>query len=103
MPIKDTSAVSLNSWIARWSDRLDAQPESREAIGEDMDAHNPIFIPRNHKVEEALEAAIAGDLEPVRTLLQVLRDPFTESAEFASYALPATQSFTSCFRTFCGT
>ena len=103
IPSAAEDSASLNSWIARWSDRLDAQSMSREAIGEDMDAHNPIYIPRNHKVEEALEAAIAGDLEPVRTLLQVLQRPFTESAEFASYALPAAQSFTSCFRTFCGT
>lgn len=103
LPSGDGSSADLGDWLDRWSARLDAQAEDRAAIAQDMDTRNPIYIPRNHKVEEALEAAINGDLDPVRELLQVVRQPFTESAEFASYALPASPSFTACFRTFCGT
>jgi serine/tyrosine/threonine adenylyltransferase len=68
-----------------------------------MDRVNPIYIPRNHKVEEALKAAFeSDDFAPFETLLGVLQHPFTEKAEFAEFAEPAPESF-GPYRTFCGT
>ena len=67
-----------------------------------MDAVNPIYIPRNHKVEEALQRAIAGDLSKFETLLTVLSDPYTEQPRCGEYALPAPASF-GHYTTFCGT
>ena len=67
-----------------------------------MDLANPVYIPRNHLVEEALTAATAGDLAPVGALLEVLADPFTEQPGLERYAQPAPPEF-GRYRTFCGT
>jgi uncharacterized protein YdiU (UPF0061 family) len=66
-------------------------------------AANPIYIPRNHLVEEALEAAVtADDLAPMHRLLEAVTHPFDEREGFERYAEPAPDSFTN-FQTFCGT
>ena len=67
-----------------------------------MDLVNPIYIPRNHLVEEALAAATAGDLEPFRRLVDVLASPFAERPGLESYARPAGDGFGD-YQTFCGT
>ena len=74
-----------------------------EATARAMDAVNPAYIPRNHLVEEALEAARRGDLQPFEHLVEVLRSPFVERAEWARYAQPAPERFASTYVTFCGT
>jgi serine/tyrosine/threonine adenylyltransferase len=72
-------------------------------VAAEMDAVNPIYIPRNHKVEEALAAATDNDdLAPMRTMLDVLARPFTERPGFEALAKPAPESF-GRYRTFCGT
>ena len=67
-----------------------------------MDAVNPLFIPRNHLVEEVIAAAIErGDLSPFERLNTVLARPYDEQPEFAAYAgLPPSMEG---YRTFCGT
>ena len=67
-----------------------------------MDRVNPVYIPRNHRVEEALTAATAGDLEPFDHLLDVLAHPFDERSGLEQYAVPA-QANCGTYRTFCGT
>jgi uncharacterized protein YdiU (UPF0061 family) len=67
-----------------------------------MDRVNPIYIPRNHLVEEALTAATAGDLDPLQGLLVALSAPYTERAGLQRYATPAPVDF-GVYRTFCGT
>ena len=67
-----------------------------------MNRVNPAYIPRNHKVEEALAAATAGDLHPFRTLLDVLSQPFDERPGLEAFAAPAPSAF-GPYRTFCGT
>jgi uncharacterized protein YdiU (UPF0061 family) len=67
-----------------------------------MDRVNPVYIPRNHQMESALGAATAGDLAPLRRLLDVLARPFDERPGLESYAAPAPASF-GAYRTFCGT
>jgi uncharacterized protein YdiU (UPF0061 family) len=67
-----------------------------------MDRVNPVYIPRNHLVEEALAAATGGDLQPTSALLAVLADPFTEQAGAERYAEPAPTDF-GPYQTFCGT
>jgi uncharacterized protein YdiU (UPF0061 family) len=63
---------------------------------------NPVVIPRNHRVEEALGAAEAGDLAPLHRLLAALREPFAATPENAAYRSGPP---TGCgpYRTFCGT
>jgi uncharacterized protein YdiU (UPF0061 family) len=67
-----------------------------------MDRVNPVYIPRNHLVEEALTAASDGDLEPLGRLLQAVSAPFDERPGLERYAAPAPQDF-GAYRTFCGT
>ena len=74
----------------------------RTTLARAMDQINPIYIPRNHKTEEALAAATNGDLEPFHELLQVVTRPFDERPGCEAYALPAPPAFAP-YRTFCGT
>ena len=68
-----------------------------------MNRVNPIYIPRNHLMEEALRAAEEeGDFDPSHTLLSVLSDPFTEREGLEDYARPAPASFGPHI-TYCGT
>jgi uncharacterized protein YdiU (UPF0061 family) len=68
-----------------------------------MDRVNPVYIARNHLVEEALAAATAGDLEPFERLLDVLALPFDERPGIERYGAPAPAGFGASYRTFCGT
>ena len=64
----------------------------------------PLYIPRNHRVEAALTAAIErDDYGPFEELLTVLARPFEERPEFAAYAQPPSEEEQRNFRTFCGT
>jgi uncharacterized protein YdiU (UPF0061 family) len=67
-----------------------------------MDRVNPVYIPRNHNVQEALDAATDGDLEPFRRLLSVLERPFSRRAGLQEYEGRAPDDF-GPYRTFCGT
>jgi uncharacterized protein YdiU (UPF0061 family) len=89
----------FDAWAERWRAQLGGDPQ---AIAEAMNRVNPIYIPRNHLVEEALAAATAGDLEPFRRLVDVLAAPFEERPGLEAFAAPAPPSF-GAYRTFCGT
>ena len=76
------------------------QLKSRVAM---MDKVNPIYIPRNHKVEEALSIAVEeGDLTEFKKFLSIVTKPFDEVSGQESYAAPAPKTNTP-YRTFCGT
>jgi len=92
----------LADWLKRWHERIAKQSATGSASR--MRSVNPIYIPRNHLVEEALDAATNGaDLEPFQKLLAVLAHPFEERKELAGYAQPASGKFTDSYKTFCGT
>ena len=67
-----------------------------------MDRVNPVVVPRNHLVEEALEAATSGDLAPLGRLLAAVTQPFVVRPGMERYAEPAPADF-GRYRTFCGT
>jgi uncharacterized protein YdiU (UPF0061 family) len=86
--------AGFDDWMSRW-----------RALGPDaesMDRANPIYIPRNHLVEEALTAATAGDLDPLERLLVAVTNPYDERAGLERYASAAPEGF-GPYRTFCGT
>jgi protein adenylyltransferase len=86
-----------------WAARRDALlPADRAGVAAAMDRVNPIYIPRNHRVEEALTAATAGDLGPFRTLLDVVSKPYTERPGLADFAGPGPESGVP-YVTYCGT
>ena len=93
----------FNQWHERWQARLTRQKESKVSVDELMGNSNPALIPRNHRVEEALEAAtIQGDYGVMERLLDALRNPYAHSPEQAFYSTPPEPS--SCpYRTYCGT
>jgi uncharacterized protein YdiU (UPF0061 family) len=93
---------AFDAWADRWRAQLSSQAADPRAIAEAMDRVNPVYIPRNHQIEEALAAASAGDLGPFGRLLDVLAKPFDERPGLEPYAAPAPPSFGS-YRTFCGT
>ncbi|MEV4422208.1 protein adenylyltransferase SelO [Patulibacter sp. NPDC049589] len=95
-------SAGLAAWTARWRAQLAAQGRDAGEAAAAMDAVNPVYIPRNHRVEEALAAATAGDLGPFERLVDVVRRPFEEREGLESYAGPAPED-QGHYRTFCGT
>jgi uncharacterized protein YdiU (UPF0061 family) len=91
--------AAFDAWAVRWEALL---PRDRAAVAAAMDRVNPVYIPRNHLVEEALAAATAGDMGPFRRLLEVVVDPFVERPGRERYAEPAPAG---CgpHVTYCGT
>jgi len=92
----------IDAWLAAWRARLarDARtPRERAAA---MRRVNPLFVPRNHRVEQALRAAASGDLRPFETLCEVLRRPFDEQPAHAALAEPPRPEEV-VSETFCGT
>jgi uncharacterized protein YdiU (UPF0061 family) len=90
-------------WNESWQERLGRQRETKDSSYQLMRSSNPAIIPRNHRVEDALEAAVSiGDNTVMDRLLDVLSSPYAYSKEQTEYAtLPALSS--SPYRTFCGT
>jgi uncharacterized protein YdiU (UPF0061 family) len=96
-------AAKYDAWAARWRERLAREPQAAATRRAAMQAANPVYIPRNHRVEAVLEAAIErDDYAPFEEFLQVLARPYEERAGFADYAEPAPPS-EGAYRTFCGT
>jgi len=95
--------LDFKQWFERWQARLKRQPASREASYQLMNTHNPAVIPRNHRVEEALAAAVErADFSVMEKLLGVLSQPYQDPPEQAGYQLPAPPS-AKPYQTFCGT
>ena len=95
-------SAKLEPWLARWQERVQREGSDPVVQAAAMNQVNPVYIPRNYKVEEALQAASAGDLTKFEFLLTVLAAPFTERNEFGEYAEPAPASF-GPYTTYCGT
>ena len=95
---------TLDDWLGRWRARCDAENIGAEDRAMQMRSVSPWLIPRNHRVEEALDAAsLDGDMKPFETLLRALSTPYEESPDYAHLAEPAPPDFTRAFQTFCGT
>ncbi|NDW54535.1 YdiU family protein [Aliiroseovarius sp. PrR006] len=95
------TADGTKGWIARYQHRL-THDGGNNARTDAMNAVNPIYIPRNHKVEEALTAASDGDMEVFDRLLEILSSPFDEQPGAEAFALPAPDGF-GPYTTYCGT
>jgi uncharacterized protein YdiU (UPF0061 family) len=92
---------SVEGWLAAWGARR--AREGAEGAGQ-MDEVNPLVIPRNHLVEQALAAAVGqGDLAPFEALLAAITDPFGPATGRERFTLPPPAGFAEGFRTFCGT
>lgn len=96
------SSMDFADWLLRWKERRTRQNLDSKAVSKLMLESNPAVIPRNHRVEEALEAAVEGDYAVIQTLLDVLASPYAHTTEQAIYNTPPEPS-SRCYKTFCGT
>ncbi|MFP3389522.1 protein adenylyltransferase SelO [Brevibacillus sp. SIMBA_040] len=100
-PLFGTEEFTL--WHEQWQARLGRQEESKAASLELMRSSNPAVIPRNYRVEEALEAAVQkGDYSVMKRLLAVLANPYAYSPEQEEYA-PLPPCSNRPYQTYCGT
>lgn len=96
--------AALKAWLPRWRARLEVESATPEQRAQAMRTVSPLYIPRNHKVEEALDAAVElGNYAPFEQLLDVLQQPFMERPGLAAYVEPAPVNASAGYQTFCGT
>jgi uncharacterized protein YdiU (UPF0061 family) len=98
-----TEPAAFHTWAARWRKRLSSEDVSPEERARAMRRQNPAFIPRNHRIEEMIEAAVQrDDFAPFETLVRVLERPYEEQPEHAHLA-EAPEPSQRVRQTFCGT
>ncbi len=93
-----TDRAAFDAWAQDWQARI-AEEDDPEGV---MRAANPVLIPRNHRIEEMISAAVEGDLAPFSRLMQAYAAPFTADSEFDDLRRPPAES-ERVHRTFCGT
>ncbi len=93
-----TDRAGFDAWAARWRARLEAEEDEPEAV---MRAANPAVIPRNHRIEEMIDAALGGDMAPFEALMQALSRPYETPEDPALTRPPAASERVQA--TFCGT
>jgi uncharacterized protein YdiU (UPF0061 family) len=95
--------AAYDEWAARWRQRIGHEPQSAAERSTAMRAVNPAFIPRNHRIEAIIDAAVnRDDYAPFEELIAVLTKPFEDQPEFAGYAEPPKPE-QRVLQTFCGT
>ncbi|CAN7183854.1 YdiU family protein [Pararhizobium sp. LjRoot255] len=101
MSFSDPAAVT--PWLADWRARLAREAQTSQQRAQAMRLVNPAYIPRNHRIEQAIRAAEdEGDFSLFEALLKVLAKPYEDQQGFSAYAAPPTPS-EEVVRTFCGT
>ena len=95
--------TEFDAWAARWHSRLREEPSAAEERAAAMRRVNPAYIPRNHLVQQVIDAAVErAEYEPFRELVRVTAHPYEEAPETEAYAKPARPE--QCvLQTFCGT
>jgi serine/tyrosine/threonine adenylyltransferase len=94
---------AIDEWLAAYRDRLSREGLNAQARADGMRQINPIYIPRNHQVEAALNAASErGDYAPFEKLLAIVQRPFEERPEGSGFELPPAPG-QRVLQTFCGT
>jgi uncharacterized protein YdiU (UPF0061 family) len=95
--------AAYDEWAARWRQRTSEEPQDPAQRRTAMRAVNPAFIPRNHRVEAVIEAAVSrDDFAPFEELLTVLSKPYDDQPGFSAYAEPP-EPHQRVLQTFCGT
>ncbi|BCN29106.1 protein adenylyltransferase SelO [Anaeromicropila herbilytica] len=89
-------------WYDRWKVRLENQDKTKDEVHQMMRRNNPSVIPRNHRVEEALEAAVGGDYSVMDRLLEAISKPYDYTNDQEEYTT-VPEKTDKCYRTFCGT
>jgi len=98
---KDYEDEDFKNWKKRWNERLKTNNNTPEKSLKLMRSANPIVIPRNHKVEEVLEAAEKNNFKPITRLVEILKDPYSQQKNIINYQIPSNSE--KKYQTFCGT
>ncbi len=94
---------NFNEWFLRWNKRLEKEKLEKSKIALEMNKINPFYIPRNHLVEDVINAAVNNnDFSKLKELLKVVRKPFTKGDFDKKYSLPPLPEEI-ISNTFCGT
>ena len=93
---------TYDAWALKWRQQMASDAIDGKARATAMRALNPLFIPRNPRIEQVISAAVVGDFAPFERLLAVLARPFDDQPDFAAYANPP-QPEEVVQQTFCGT
>jgi len=105
--IEEMSVAKHNDWEAwhsRWEERLHAQDADTKRAYELMRSSNPAIIPRNHIVEEVLEAAVKqGNYEQLEQFVEALQSPYAYTSEQQAYSEPPSEQVECGYQTYCGT
>ena len=94
--------AAWDEWAKGWRERLSHESQSTQGRRALMRAANPMFIPRNHRIEAAIHDAQEGRFDPFHELVNVLARPYDDQPEFADYAKPPAPD-EEVLQTFCGT
>ena len=93
----------ISNWLKEWKELIKDENLAKKAIALSMEGSNPVFIPRNHLVERAIEAAVeSNDFSEMKTLLTILSKPYEEQSRYGEYMKPP-KSHEVVHQTFCGT
>lgn len=98
----DRADDQFRAWHERWEARLADQTGGRQAGLDLMKKVNPAFIPRNHLVEQALDAAEKGEWSAMHTLLEKVASPYDRDSAFLEESM-VPNGHDDCYQTFCGT
>jgi serine/tyrosine/threonine adenylyltransferase len=95
-------SAAFETWRAQWLTRVAQNSNGLDTAQALMRQYNPVYIPRNHQVERALQVAEQGDMAPFQTLLNVLQHPYAYRASDQVYTQPPLGGDEG-YQTFCGT
>ena len=93
----------ISNWLKEWKELIKDQNLAKKEIALSMESSNPVFIPRNHLIERAIEAAVENnDFSEMKTLLTILSKPYEEQSKYGEYMKPP-KPLEVVHQTFCGT
>tara|TARA_E500000331_G_scaffold299064_1_gene299213 strand:+ start:3733 stop:5163 length:1431 start_codon:yes stop_codon:yes gene_type:complete len=102
----NNSQISSNNdfikWEKKWNNSIKETNSMKEAKHL-MKKYNPVFIARNHLVDEAIKKAVNGDMTSINKLLEILSTPYQYQDRLKRFMKPSAANFEECFQTYCGT
>ena len=101
-----TNQISINNEFIEWQKKWNKSIKKTSSLNEAkqlMKKYNPVFIARNHQVDEAIKKAVVGDMSSFNKLLEILKKPYKNIDGLEEYMKPPSPNFEKCFQTYCGT
>ena len=101
-----TNQISINNEFIEWQKKWNKSIKKTNSLNEAkqlMKKYNPVFIPRNHLVDEAIKKAVIGDMSSFNKLLEILKKPYKNIDGLEEFMQPPSPNFEECFQTYCGT